>query len=117
MSGINRTKSKGGHMNENYGLGFSKARASFVAAVLAASLAGCGGGDDGKIFGGGGPGSGSSTGPGPAGSAPALGAAAAFAGLDGGGAGMTNEGISTVITGAQGQPVSIGTTAASTLVT
>ena len=103
-------------MNENCGLGFGKARASVVAAVLAAFLAGCGSGDDGKIFGYG-TGSGLSTGPGPAGSAPALGAAGAFAGLSGGGAGMTNEGTSTVITGAQGQPVSIGTTAASSTVT
>ena len=45
-----------------------------------------------------------------------LGAAAAFGGF-GGNAGMTNQGTSTVITGAQGQPVSIGTTAASTLMT
>ena len=54
--------------------------------------------------------------PGPAGAAPALGAAAPFGGF-GGNAGMTNDGLLTVITGAQGQPVSIGTTAASTLVT
>src|SRR5213075_2567526 len=48
--------------------------------------------------------------------APALGAASAFGGL-GGNAGMTNQGTSTVIAGAQGQPVSIGTTGASTLMT
>src|SRR4051812_20492960 len=102
-------------MNKNCGIG-NKARASFVAAVLAAFIAGCGSGDGGKIFGDG-TGSGLSVSPGPAGSAPALGAAATFGGLSGGGAGMTNEGTSTVITGAQGQPVSIGTTAASTTVT
>jgi hypothetical protein len=55
--------------------------------------------------------------PGPAGTAPNLGAASPFGGLGGGGAGMTNQGVSTVITGAQGQPVTIGTTGASTLVT
>src|SRR4051812_49451285 len=86
----------------------------FMAGVLAACLAGCGGGDDGKIFGTG-SGSGSAN-PGPAGAAPALGAAAAFGGF-GGGAGMTNQGTLTTITGAQGQPVSIGTTGASTLMT
>src|SRR4051812_29849398 len=86
----------------------------FMAGVLAACLAGCGGGDDGKIFGTG-SGSGSAS-PGPAGAAPALGAAGAFGGF-GGNAGMTNHGTSTVIVGAQGQPVSIGTTAASTLMT
>ena len=81
--------------------------------LVAALLAGCGSGDE--VLGGrGGSGSG---GPGPAGAAPALGAAAGFAGLAGGGAGMTNQGTSTVITGAQGQPVSIGTTAASSTVT
>ena len=84
----------------------------FMALVLSASLAGCGSGDE--ILGG--RGSGASS-PGPAGAAPALGAAAGFAGLAGGGAGMTNQGTSTVISGAQGQPVSIGTTAASTTVT
>src|SRR3954467_7761962 len=86
----------------------------FMAGVLAACLAGCGGGDDGKIFGTG-SGSGSAS-PGPAGAAPALGAAAAFGGF-GGNAGMTNQGTFTVITGAQGQPVSIGTTGASTKMT
>jgi hypothetical protein len=45
-----------------------------------------------------------------------LGAAAPFGGF-GGNAGMTNQGLLTVITGAQGQPVSIGTTGASTLMT
>src|SRR4051812_50067624 len=84
----------------------------FMAGVVAACLAGCGGGDDGKIFG---TGSGSA-GPGPAGAAPALGAAGAFGGF-GGNAGMTNQGTSTVIAGAQGQPVSVGTTGASTLMT
>jgi hypothetical protein len=84
----------------------------FMAGLFAASLAGCGGGDDSKIFG-----TGASSGDaGPAGVAPALGAASAFGGL-GGNAGMTNQGTSTVITGAQGQPVSIGTTGASTLMT
>jgi hypothetical protein len=82
-----------------------------IALLLTASVAGCGSGDDGQIFGGGG-----ATNPGPAGSAPNLGAAASFGGF-GGNAGITNEGILTSITGAEGQPVSIGTTAASTLVT
>src|SRR3954453_19938036 len=86
----------------------------FMAGVLAACLAGCGGGDDGKILG---TGSGSvGLGPGAAGTGPALGAAGAFGGF-GGNAGMTNQGTSTVIVGAQGQPVSIGTTGASTLMT
>jgi len=58
-------------MND-YGGGF-KARTWFVAAVLAASLAGCGSGDE--IFGNTGAGSGS---PGPAGPAPALGLAASY---------------------------------------
>jgi hypothetical protein len=85
------------------------------ALLLWTLVAGCGGGDE--VLGlSGGPGAGAG-GPGPAGPAPALGAAAAFAGLSGGGAGITNEGTFTVITGAQGQPVSIGTTGASTLVT
>ena len=83
-----------------------------MAGVLAAFLAGCGGGDDGKILGTGG----GAGGPGAAGAAPALGAAGAFGGF-GGNAGMTNQGTSTVIAGAQGQPVSIGTTAASTSMT
>ncbi len=94
---------------------FSGSRA-FLALLLATTfLAGCGSGDE--VLGGrsgGGSGSGN---PGPAGAAPALGAASGFAGLAGGGAGMTNQGTSTVIQGAQGQPVSIGTTAASTTVT
>ena len=87
-----------------------------VATVFAGLIAACGSGDDGRIFGV--PvATTSTTGAGPAGAAPALGVAAGFAGLAGGGAGMTNQGISTVISGAQGQPVSIGTTAASTTVT
>jgi hypothetical protein len=98
-------------MNE-YGSGF-KTRAWLMAAVLAAFMAGCGGGDE--IFGitGGAAGS-----PGPAGPAPALGALGAYGAFGGSGAaGMTNQGILTVITGAQGQPVSIGTTGASTTMT
>ena len=82
-----------------------------MALLLSAFAAGCG--DPLLGIGGGGVGQ---SGPGPAGPAPALGAAAAFGGF-GGNAGMTNQGISTVITGAQGQTVSIGTTAASTLMT
>ncbi|MEX0958591.1 MAG: ice-binding family protein [Burkholderiales bacterium] len=102
---------------KNLGGGFN-ARRWLTAAALAAFVAGCGSGDDGKIFGSGGAGlSGSGAGPGPAGAAPVLGTAAGFAGLAGGGAGMTNQGIFTVISGAGGQPVSIGTTGASTLVT
>lgn len=89
-----------------------KARTWLAAAVLAAFLAGCGSGDD--LFGTTGGAGGS---PGPAGPAPALGAAAPFGGLAGGAAGLTNQGTLTVITGAQGQPVSIGTTGASTLIT
>lgn len=104
------SRKKDGKMND-YGGGL-KARTWIMAAVLAAFMAGCGSGDD--IFGTSTGGAGS---PGPAGPAPALATAAPFAGLAGGAAGMTNEGIDTVITGAQGQPVSIGTTGASTLVT
>lgn len=92
----------------------SKAVRWFSAALFVALTAACGSGDEGRIFGTGG-GAGSS--PGPAGAAPALGAAAPFGGLAGGGAGITNEGTLTVVTGAQGQPVSIGTTGASTLIT
>lgn len=90
-----------------YGCGF-KAQTWFMAAVFAAFTAGCGDG----IFGG----SGGSGSPGPAGPAPALGAVGAF-GAFGGGAGMTNQGTFTTITGAQGQPVSIGTTGASSTMT
>jgi len=93
----------------------SKAWMWFAASVLATFMAGCDG-----IFGGppgAGPGGTPAVpNPGPAGAAPALGAAAPFGGF-GGSAGMTNSGTSTVITGAQGQPVSIGTTGASTLMT
>jgi hypothetical protein len=81
-----------------------------TAAALACFITACS--QDG-IFGG--PGAGGGT-PGPAGTGPNLGAAAAF-GSFGGGAGVTNQGTSTVITGAQGQPVSIGTTGASTTIT
>jgi len=88
-------------------------RTFLLAAVLATLVTGCG---QDAIFGSDGSGSSANSGPGPAGSAPALGAAAAFGGF-GGGAGMTNQGASTVITGAQGQPVSIGTTGASTTMT
>src|SRR5438105_734503 len=91
----------------------SNARKLLIASLLAGSIVACGGGDDGKILGTGGSGLGAA---GPAGAAPALGAAAAFGGF-GGNAGMTNQGTSTVIVGAQGQPVSIGTTGASTLMT
>src|SRR3954469_8538420 len=95
-----------------------KARQLFIASLLAGSVAACGGGDDSKLFGGsaGAGGVGGSGSPRPAGAGPALGAAGAFGGF-GGGAGMTNQGTSTVITGAQGQPVSIGTTGASTTMT
>jgi hypothetical protein len=93
----------------------SKAGMWVMASLVAGFVAACGSGDDGKLFG---SNVGSSGGnPGPAGAAPALGAAASFAGLAGGAAGVTNQGIFTVITGAQGQPVSIGTTGASTLIT
>jgi Ice-binding-like len=93
--------------------GNPKAWTWLVAALAAGLMAGCGNqGDDGQIFGNGG----GAGGAGPAGAAPVLGAAAAFGGF-GGGAGMTNQGTSTVIAGAQGQPVSIGTTGASTTMT
>jgi len=82
--------------------------------LLSALMAGCGSGHNDPILGNAAGASGS--GPGPAGVAPALGTAGAFGGF-GGNAGMTNQGTSTVITGAQGQAVSIGTTAASTTVT
>jgi hypothetical protein len=85
-----------------------------LASLVASSIAACGG-DDAKILGEPG-GSVAGASPGPAGAAPALGAAGAFGGF-GGGSGMTNQGISTVIVGAQGQPVSIGTTGASSTVT
>src|SRR3954466_5784485 len=95
----------------------SKAGQLLMASLFAASIAACGGGDDAKILGGPGVLGPAGAGvPGPAGAAPALGAAAAFGGF-GGNAGMTNQGLSTVIVGAQGQPVSIGTTGASTLMT
>src|SRR3954464_6336734 len=95
----------------------SKAGQLLMASLFAASIAACGGGDDAKILGGPGVLGPAGAGvPGPAGAAPALGAAAAFGGF-GGNAGMTNQGLKTVITGAQGQPVSIGTTAASSLMT
>lgn len=94
-----------------------KTRTWLMATLLIALFAGCGSGDGGRIFGSGTGIGNSGGGPGPAGAAPALGVASGFAGLAGGGAGMTNQGTSTVITGAQGQPVSIGTTAASTTVT
>ena len=97
----------------------SRAWKLLMASLLTASIAACGG-DDGKIFGDGGaapaPAGGAAGNPGPAGAAPALGAAGAFGGF-GGNAGMTNQGLNTVIVGAQGQPVSIGTTGASTLMT
>jgi hypothetical protein len=88
-------------------------RKLFLAAVLATLVTGCG---QDAVFGSDGSGSPVAASPGPAGSAPALGSAAAYGGL-GGGAGMTNQGTFTVITGAQGQPVSIGTTGASTTMT
>lgn len=88
-----------------------------LAFLLGIFVAGCGGGSMDPILGSGGGGNGITPGaPGPAGPSPILGAAGAFGGF-GGNAGMTNEGVLTTISGAQGQPVSIGTTAASTLVT
>ena len=83
--------------------------------LLATLVAGCGSGGNDPILGGVG-GAGGIGGTGPAGAAPALGVAAAFGGF-GGNAGMTNQGTSTVITGAQGQPVSIGTTGVATTMT
>ena len=87
-----------------------KGRTWLLAAFAAASMTACGSGEDGKVLGVPGNGAGN---PGPAGAAPALGAAAAF-GAFGGNAGITNSGNLTVISGAAGQPVSIGTTGAST---
>jgi hypothetical protein len=92
---------------------FEKGPTWLVALLLLAFLPGCGD----SILGSSGSSSGSGgSGPGRAGVVPALGAAAAFGGL-GGGAGMTNTGVNTVITGAQGQPVSIGTTGVATTMT
>jgi hypothetical protein len=71
-----------------------KAGMWFVTAAFAAFVAGCGSGDDGRIFGAGGVGAGPA--PGPAGAAPALLTAASF-GTFGGSAGMTNMGIQTRI--------------------
>src|ERR1700694_963445 len=81
-----------GQMNQ-YGSG-SKAWMWFMAAVLAAFMAGCGSRD--PIFGT----TGGGGGPGPAGAAPNLGAASALGGFSGGGgAGATNQGILTQING------------------
>jgi len=83
----------------------SKAWMGFMAAVLAAFMAGCGSGDE--IFGitGGGGGS-----PGPAGPPPSLGTLAGMGGMSGGGtAGITNQGILTQINGGN-----ISTTATAT---
>src|SRR6185295_7315233 len=92
---------------------FEKGPTWLVALLLLAFLPGCGD----SILGSSGSSSGSGgSGPGRAGVVPALGAAAAFGGF-GGGSGMTNQGVFTVIRGAQGQPVSIGTTGASTTIT
>jgi hypothetical protein len=101
---------------------YSKPRMSFLAFLLTAFVAGCGSGSGAPdpILGTA-PGAtgvvGSGMGnPGPAGFAPALGAAAAFGGFSGSG-GMTNTGTFTVITGAQGQPVAVGTRSVSTSMT
>jgi hypothetical protein len=95
----------------------SNARKWFMTALLAGAISACGSqGDNGQVFGDGGSAAAAPGVPGPAGAAPALGAAGAFGGF-GGNAGMTNQGLNTVIVGAQGQPVSIGTTGASTLMT
>jgi len=89
---------------DTYGSG-SKAWMGFMAAVLAAFMAGCGGGDE--IFGTGGLGGGS---PPPPGAAPVLGTLAGFGGMSGGGtAGMTNQGTLTQINGGD-----MGTTATAT---
>ena len=88
-----------------------------TALLLGAFMTGCGaGGMDPLLGDAGGTGAGVTGNPGPAGPAVALGVAGRFGGF-GGNAGMTNQGISTVITGAQGQQVSIGSTAAGTLIT
>jgi hypothetical protein len=71
-----------------------RARTLLVAAILTAFSAGCGSGDDGKIFGE----TGGSSGPGPAGAAPTLGLASTF-GDFGGSAGTTNQGTQTLIVG------------------
>lgn len=91
---------------------FTKPPIQSLAFLLVLFVAGCGGGQDPVL----GSGSNSGGGPGPAGAAPDLGAVGTFGGF-GGNAGMTNEGVFTTISGAQGQSVSIGTTAASTLIT
>jgi hypothetical protein len=96
----------------------SKAGMWVLASIVAGLMAGCGGGgggDSGKIFG---TGAGVGSANGPAGAAPALGVFGAYGAFGGGGAaGITNQGTLTTISGAQGQPVSIGTTSASTLIT
>jgi Ice-binding-like len=92
--------------------GRSRYSAWLMVSLLAVLTAACGD----SLLGNSGSGSGANSGPGRAGAAPALGAAAPFGGF-GGNAGMTNQGLFTVITGAQGQPVSVGTTGASTLIT
>src|SRR5438067_13240058 len=88
----------------------SNARKLLIASLLAGSIVGCGSqGDDGQIFAP--PGAGG--GPGPAGAAPALGAVQSF-GVFGGSAGMTNDGLGTIVTGAGGNTADIGTTAVGT---
>jgi hypothetical protein len=74
---------------KKHGSGF-KTQTWFTAAVFAALMAGCGSGEDGKIFG-----SGSGAGdPGPAGAGPSLGAAASFGIAST--AGVTNTGATTI---------------------
>lgn len=88
-----------------------------TALMLSALITGCGAGGMDPLLGeAGGAGIGVIGDPGPAGPAAALGVAGRFGGF-GGNAGMTNEGVSTVIVGAEGQAVSIGSTAAGTLIT
>jgi hypothetical protein len=87
-----------------------------MASLFVGSIAACGGGDEGKILGGPGglvaPASGAGN-PGPAGAAPALGAVQRF-GVFGGSAGMTNDGLGTIVTGTGVNTADIGTTAVGT---
>jgi hypothetical protein len=95
---------------------YSRGLTWFMALLLSALAAGCGGGGEGRdpILGAGGTGSpGSITIIPPTATAVPLGSASRF-GIFGGSAGMTNKGIQTVITGSSGNTADIGTTATGT---
>jgi hypothetical protein len=92
---------------------YSRGLTWFMALLLSALAAGCGGGGEGRdpILGTGSPGS--ITVIPPTATAVPLGSASRF-GIFGGSAGMTNKGIQTVITGSSGNTADIGTTATGT---